>query len=361
MIYLDNTQSILSSYLNNTEKIMNHLLESKPFCGIARILTNLDLGFPHDVVRLAGGFATGICVSWQSEIPFIPIDICMNVCTVSLYELGDYVDLKEEEFKKLTKNLNASSYISNFHRGNHFISLLEDIYTSKYYIMIHSSAAEFETLYNGLYPVEGNFFHSNINYYHDEGIYVRYLSGKSAELFYRLIKNAYEYNQNRHDFIINSLLGNVNLIVNCKHYHHYGMPDSNIALLGSHIIGRGQETPLLTREGENVYLIKYHDIKEKKLQLFDNKKLFITPHGLGKQHCRDFKIYIDEKKKYLQLDSLQYKIKYGESLREHPGLRIRTLDMKDYFKKLSSLYSYSILSEFKQIISYNKNGFIRWK
>lgn len=361
MVYLDNTQIILSEYLNETENILNALLDTTPYCGQAKIITNLDLGFPHDVIRIAGGFATGICVHWKSKIPFIPIDICMNVCTVSLYELNSNIELKEECFERMLGKLNDSSYIANFHRGNHFISLLEEIGSHKNYIMIHSSAAEFETLYNGLYPVEGNFFYDNMKIYRKNGKYIRYLSGKSAELFYDIARNAYCYNENRHDFIIASLLDNINLIDNVKHYHHYGMPNENIALIGSHLVRDNQETPLLTREGENVYLIKYNNVLDPSLRLSDKYPYFLTPHGLGKKHSKKFKIIIDENSKYMQLDEIKYKIEYGQSLRAHPGLEIRNIDMREYFKKFSLVYDYNIVNEFMQIVSYNKSGFIKWK
>lgn len=74
MIYIDSTQEKLYSMLETTENVMNHLLAASTFSGNAKIVYNLDLGFPHDVIRIAGGFATGIYVSWNSKTPFVPID-----------------------------------------------------------------------------------------------------------------------------------------------------------------------------------------------------------------------------------------------------------------------------------------------
>ena len=259
MMYLDDTQKILFRHLQKTEQIMNHLLSNEPYYGNASIVANIDLGFPHDVIRLAGGFATGIYVKWESKVPFVPIDVCMNACTVSLYELSENNSdfFSKEALQKLLLKLERSSYKANFHRGNHFISYLESVNEKKGYVMIHSSAAEFETNYNGLYPVEGNFFYNKIRTYYLDGKYIRYIEGRDAELFWKLASNLYAYNEGRHDFIITSLLDEKNKVIEGKHYHHYGMPSQQEALLGSHLIEHGQSVPLLTVPGDNVYLIKY--------------------------------------------------------------------------------------------------------
>lgn len=49
MYYLDETQRVISDYLDITENMLNELLINKKFCGHAKIQSTLDLGFPHDV------------------------------------------------------------------------------------------------------------------------------------------------------------------------------------------------------------------------------------------------------------------------------------------------------------------------
>lgn len=360
MSFLDDTQIVLTSYLKMTEEILNDLLDKKPYCGCAHIIPNLDLGFPHDVIRIAGGFATGMGVLWQSEIPFVPIDICMNVCTVSLYELKDCIEFTESKIEKLISKIDESSYMANFHRGNHFISYLQDVKTDKKYIMIHSSAAEFETGYNGLYPVESNFFYGKMKVFHSRNRYVRYLDGKPAKLFYKMAYDIYQYNENRHDFMIESFMDNSEDIINSKHYHHYGMPSEQIALLGSHMITRNMETPLLTRVGENVYIIEYKNLLNKQLKIWENQSYFLTPHGLGKKHCGTPDLQINDVEQSMKLDNCSYKIKYGESLRSHPNLQIRDIKMQEFFSFLAQNYEFGIINEFQQVASYNKDGFIRW-
>ena len=359
---LDDTQNKLMVYLGETEKIMNDLLCRSPYNGYARIISNLDLGFPHDVIRLAGGFATGICVRWESCVPFIPVDICMNACTVSIYELSDgkIEFFNVENIKKLLTNLEHSSYIANFHRGNHFISLLQSVQDEKYFIMIHSSAAEFETLFNGLYPVEGNWVYENTKVHFAHGRYLRYVEGKAAETYAKLADNLYAFNENRHDFIISAMLGNLERINSVQHYHHYGMPCSNVALLGSHLIRNGQTAPLLTRPGENIYLIRYNEVIDKSLELMPGKEYFITPHGFGKNSTKQTQMRVDYDKNAFFLDSKRYKIIYGERLSDKPRLEIRSIQMDKYFEYFSKSYIYEIEKEFKQLASYSKLGFIKW-
>lgn len=359
---LDNTQTLLVNYLADTENILNDLLEKEPYLGHAKIIPNLDLGFPHDVIRLAGGFATGACVLWESKIPFVPVDICMNACTVSIYELNDEAldFFCEKRFHVLLEHLAQSSYKANFHRGNHFISLLEDLVNGTHYLMMHSSAAEFETLYNGLYPVEGNYIYDNTKVYDSRGRYVRYVDGVAAEIYWKLASNLYRFNENRHDFIVAALLEKDFSIQNAEHYHHYGMPCQQIALMGCHLMHSGQKAPLLTRPGENVYLIQYENVLDKSLAVSQKNDLFVTPHGFGKHHIYETSIQVDYEKKRLQLDQYKYKIMYGESLRAHPGLEIRRISPKEFFMHFSKVYNYRIVKEFRQLASFNKQGYIEW-
>ena len=359
MLLLDDTQRILDSYLQESEIILNNLLLEKFNNKGCKIIPCLDLGFPHDVIRLAGGFATGMYITWFERATFVPIDICMNVCSVSIYELkkGDIELVTQKAIEKLLDNLSKSSYIANFHRGNHFISYAESINNQKKYIIIHSSAAEFETYYNGLYPVENNYFYSRIKTFYSRNRYIRYIDGNTAELFYALAENLYAYNERRHDFIIASLIDERDEVTKKKHYHHYGMPNRNEALLGCHKIRKGDETPLLTRPGENIYLIKYFDAKPE-YRLDD--EFFITPHGLGKCHIQEPHFSVNITDSNMTFDGLEYSIKYGSSLRNHPGLKLRDMPVSNYFSFFDNVYKYEIIDEFRQISSYNKLGYRKW-
>lgn len=355
---LDSTYEALTKYLQQTENVMNRLLYDVPFCGKAKIIPNYDLGFPHDVIRIAGGFATGIYVSWNTCVPFIPVDICMNVCSVSIYKL-EYTNcdfFTESGIQKLIDKMRGSSYIANFQRGNHFISLVESLRDGKLYIIIHSSAAEFETQYNGLYPVEGNYFFNKVKVYRSGGRYIRYIMGSDAELFYEIAGHLFVYNEIRHDFIVNSLIDSSNSCSSVSHYHHYGMPTDHEAVIGCHLQTSGEKRPLLTRPGENIYLLRYNSRTDNNAV---NQLQFTTPHGLGKMHIKVPLIHLGQNT--FELDNTKYKIRYGESLRNHPNLQLRTLPIIDYMNQMKEHYDYSIDDEYRQLKSFNKDGFIDWR
>jgi hypothetical protein len=139
------------------------------------------------------------------------------------------------------------------------------------------------------------------------------------------------------------------------------MPDSRTALIGSHLLKCGDISPLLTRPGENIYLIKYNDVLDNSLKLDFNKNYFITPHGYGKKHKDCPLIRYDKDNNKLTVDSVEYNVKYGESLRDNPALGLRECTHQEYFSYLSKHYDYTVEQELIQLASYNKNGFIKWK
>lgn len=364
MFELDNTQIQLIKYLKKTESTFNKLLLS--FHGQAKIRSTLDLGFPHDVIRIAGGFATGAYVEWKSDIPIIPVDTCVNVCSCSIFEIED--DIRslfcEEKFNILLGKINNSIYISNYHRGNHFISYLQSKVTGKRFLLLHSSASEFKSNYNGLYPVRDNWYYDDIKVYRFDNSYIRYIEGKKAELFYKIAQNAIEFNEIRQEFIAESLIGNMTKIKNVNHFHHYFMPNNHSVIMGSHIITSDQITPVLTIPGADIYMVKF--ISPKSEELYIDKKRFLTPHGWGKRHKYTPKLDLNVNANQFSLDEINYNIEFGESIRAHPNLELRDFKTKNisrkenFFSYLSKFYNFNIIDEFTQIASYNKAGVIKW-
>lgn len=365
MLCYDVTHEVLSNYLKNTERLMNELL-SKKFSGKAKISMVPDLGFPHDVIRIAGGFATGAHIEWDTDKPFIPVDTCVNVCSTSFFEIGEDISelLSEENLNSVKVNLANGIYLSNFHRGNHFVAYLKGIKSGKRYLLLHSSANEFKDNYNGLYPVKGNWYYDHIKTYTDGNTYIRYLDEKYAEMFYRIAQGLYEFNEIRHEFIANIILKGTKINGNPMHFHHYGMPTSESISMGCHVICEGKIVPVLSLPGENLYMIKFNSIKDETLRI--NKQEFITPHGWGKCHKGIPRIMLDLEKNMFFLDEEKYDIKYGTSLRAHPNLELRDFQKKglsrreSFFSYLATLYDFEIIDELEQIVSWNKLGVKKW-
>jgi hypothetical protein len=362
--YYDRTQKVLRQYLNNTENRFNELLSE--YGGNAKIKTTLDLGFPHDVIRIAGGFATGVYVEWDSSFPIIPVDTCVNVCTCSFFEVSDNIQkiFKTVTFKELNKKLANSIYMSNFHRGNHFISFLKSQTTSKLFLLLHSSAFELERKFNGLYPIAENWYYDKIETYVNKNGYIRYISGSDAELFFKIAQHSIPFNENRHEFIAHQLLQGITKVQTVEHHHHYFMPNNHSVVMGNYVIKAGDIAPILTLPGENIYRVKFKKAKFKELYI-DNEK-FLVPHGWGKRHKTVPALSLDILANKFYLDKNTYDIVFGESLRDHPNLELRdfqttTCGRKEkFFSVLGEMYEYSLIDELSQVVSYNKLGVRVW-
>lgn len=364
MISYDNTHISLIQYLTKTEQMLNELL-SKRFSGSARIKTLPDLGFPHDVIRIAGGFATGAYVDWNSEKPFVPVDTCVNVCSVSCFEINNDIRtlFNSEHLDTIKSHLHSGIYLSNFHRGNHFMSYLKSIKTQKRYLLLHSSANEFKDNFNGLYPIKGNWYFDKIKTYSNNNSYIRYLDGKDAEMFYSIASDLYRFNETRHEFIAHVLLKDFAAINKVSHFHHYGMPNNFSIIMGGHIMKNNEIAPLLTVPGENVYFIKYNYPKDDTLKI--NDSLFLTPHGWGKTHIGTPSISLKVPENKFILDEESYEIEFGTSLRNHKNLKLRdfsslnSANNDNFFKYLTELYDFEIIDEMEQISSWSKEG-VKW-
>lgn len=365
LIYYDETQKTLEQYLLKTEELMNELL-IKSFSGSAQIKATTDLGFPHDVIRIAGGFATGVYVSWEANRPFVPVDTCVNVCSVSFFELDEDISglFTIEHLEFIKKCLSRGIYISNFHRGNHFVSYMRSIVTGKLYLLLHSSANEFKENYNGLYPVKGNWFFDNIKRYTNGCRYLNYLDNQDAEMFYKIASGLYEFNEIRHEFIARIILGSEKDILNVNHYHHYGMPTQNSVVMGAHVLQDQEIAPVLSMPGKNIYMLKFNSLRDDSLSI--NKVQFITPHGWGKKHKSIPQISLDADANSFSLDENTYNIEFGSSLRSHSNLELRNFcdeksNQKDnFFDYLGKMYDFEIIDEMEQIISWNKEGVKVW-
>lgn len=358
---IDSTQVVLINFLKKTETLFKQLLQEKGWGKHVQIIPALDLGFPHDVIRIAGGFATGAYVEWDSTYPVIPIDTCVNDCSVSFFEITDagIFSLCKPNIERWESKMQNSNYKLNFHRGNHFMAIIQSVKNKKLYLLLHSSANEFKDNYNGLYPVEGNYFYSRAKVFEKDNHYLRYLAGTDAETFWCVSKQLPSFNEARHEFLASALLDGFSPILNKSTYHHYYMPNANSVIMGGHITNAGEEYPFLTSTGNNIYMIRYNNVKDTCLKL-SGCQSFITPHGLGKEsNCKpDIKINLNSQ--MFSLNGISYPIHFGFSLRDHPSLSIRNFDWDKYQCYLNEQYDIEVTDEFVQLISWNKKGIIQW-
>ena len=95
----DNTQKEILRHIEITARLLSKVgtkLSGNPKESI--IYAMPDLGIAQNGTRMLGGFYTGACYTWNSNIPFVPVDTTVNVCGTAVYKLKRRITT--QEFKK---------------------------------------------------------------------------------------------------------------------------------------------------------------------------------------------------------------------------------------------------------------------
>lgn len=305
----DNTQKILLPYIKETEKIFNKVIKryDKRNESGAIVIPSLDLGYPNNIMRLAGGFATGMFIDWECGTPIIPVDATVNVCSSSVFEINEPSEQFFQNFKKNIKDIfvDASSnfgYSFSFDSGNHFLMIASDE-TGKHYLVLHSSAKEMKESYFGLYPKEENWYFSKIKTYKEGTRYLRYLKDEEAKYFIQTAHHLEKYNEEMHKWIANKLNwrkddNNPPIIK-----HHYYMPTDSSIAIGTFVESPGETVPLFSDVQKPVYLFKIGE--DNWTYNLGEKKVCIVPHGWGQEIESIAEIIHNENNLQFKLDDQQ--------------------------------------------------------
>lgn len=208
----DNTQRVLLPYIKTTEQIICKVLKLYDPYAVCNIFPSFDLGVPNNVTRLAGGFATGSIISWDSSVPFVPVDITLNTCSSSYYYIDNSLaktvskKLNEKKIIEMTVQGEKQGYMFSFASGNHFIMLAKNK-DNQYVLLLHSSNKEYKIGKEALYPTTNSWFAEVKKRYIDSkcGRYLDYLIGESALKFQKIaLKNNYK-NSEIHSWIASYL------------------------------------------------------------------------------------------------------------------------------------------------------------
>ena len=308
----DETQQSILEQLSKTEELLSKVAsklsgKSKR----AEIFAMPDLGIAQNGTRMMGGFYTGACYTWDSDVPFIPVDATINVCGTAVYKMSQKISNQEfierldrvmnqrDSYVNFVKNClpkeiqnsidvnDASKFYWNYNKGNHFVILADsdgsDGLAAGQYMIVHASAIEFkrDNLQYGLYPVKGNWFYEDIQteYDHDHKRYLRYIAGEKAKKFYAIVSYLKKFNKIRNQYFCKAVLGNLieKEVVNIS---HYGMPTINAVCIGTQ--WEKQNYTLLTAPGNDVFLV-HPEINSSCKNYFslDNRNIILTPHGCG--------------------------------------------------------------------------------
>lgn len=288
----DKTQEVLLKYIKETEILLNRVVKKydKRDESGAVIIPSLDLGYPNNVMRLAGGFATGMLIDWDCGTSFVPIDATVNVCTSSVFKIIPSRELLSdfEGYVKRVVETEATSlgYSFSLKSGNHFLMLATDE-KGDYYLVLHSSVKEMKESYLGLYPSETNWYSSRIKSDPLQSIqsnerYIRYIKGDEATYFIKTAHYLEKYNVEIHEWIATKMNcggKDENAIIR----HHYYMPTDSSIAIGTFVETPGTIVPLFSDIGKPVYLFEIGK-DNWTYNLGGNKgEVCVVPHGWGQQ------------------------------------------------------------------------------
>lgn len=283
----DNLQTVLLKHIKATERLLNNAIKiyDKRDESGAIIIPSLDLGYPNNIMRLAGGFATGILIDWECGTPIIPIDATVNVCSSSVFKINPSDELLKNFVATIKSTIEKAvlncGYSFSFTIGNHFLMLANDN-DGYYYLVLHSSAKEMKESYFGLYPSEGNWYSSKIKHIYEDNKYLRYIKGDEAEYFIETAHHIEKYNEEIHKWLSFELNCKIKPEMSIIKHHYYMPTDSSIAI-GAFAELPGETVPLFSDVKKPVYLFKIGE-NNWTYNLGGRKgSVCVVPHGWGQQ------------------------------------------------------------------------------
>lgn len=359
----DHAQQYLIPHIRRTEILFREALRTLDPAADCVITAAADLCLPHDVIRIAGGFATGCVVDWSCSVDVIPVDTTVNIDTSSIFWLDDdpYARFDSGRFETLRAAIETdSSYEWNFHKGNHFISLVRSRKDGRSALMIHSNEKEFKYQLNGLMPVGGNWYMHDVVVFRRGSSYIRLLVGNKAAVFHKLAMDLEPYNINRHRMIATMLLDGIANIDGEYHKHHYFMPTKTTVAIGCYLCHPGEVVPVLSRLGEDIHMFKCESGGQNGITLHDGTKWLLVPHGWGKTATDPVEVVYDEM--LFTINGQTFPVLPKATLGIHPGLVVREFDPDpksplSLFSMISTHTPGAVVDTLEQRCSYTKAGF----
>lgn len=345
----DYTQLELLTHLKVTEELLTRVATNLSGCKKTATITAMpDLGIAKNVTRMMGGFFTGAHYTWDSDVPFIPVDATVNVCGTAVFRLKKEISINNFLSKVNNVLADCSQYTWNYTVGNHFISLArsngEYGLEAGYYMIVHASANEFKYGKNGLYPSSGVWYEKYIQteYLENSTRYLRYIAGEPAIRFYDIAKGLIQFNTERNQHFIKSVLGNEFLGEEILSIQHYGMPNDHTICIGTH--WESTLYTLLTAPGKPIYLINP-----------DKSSFFSSPHGFGLE-LKTPRIEFSSNSITLGENSFLL----GESINIGTDA-INRYHSEEAISKLLNICPGNIVGKMQQIVSISKDGTKIWR
>jgi hypothetical protein len=355
------TKDLLSRHIAQTNILVRNSLSLYDPSATSKMIGTMELGFPNDVIRLAGGFATGLYLEWMSSMPFIPVDATVNVCTTSVFLLSEdiYNNLTVLKFQGLNNFLSDFELTSNFHRGNHFVIYAKSRKTKQCFLILHSDA--YKTGFDSISPEPENWYYDNLSVYTEEERYLRYITGDYAKKYYLLTKENEKTNCQKHMQVAKYFLDGKAELLKEDHYHHHFMPTQNSIAIGCYLIKSNSTLPILTYPGKPIYIYNFSAPYKSDICVGDK---FLVPHGWGRHINRNVALSINLSNNTLLLDNSIFPIQAKATINAIEGLKVREYDLSNdsdsYLYLLEKEYSGMNIDYLDQCIAYTKTGYKKY-
>lgn len=355
----DKAQAFLSSHLRETQQLLLESLRSLDPNAECQIRYAADLGIPWDVLRLAGGFATGCVVDWKCNIPIVPVDTTMNVDLTSVFELSSAptrgLFALTEMHRIRTTIENNSSFSWNFESGNHFISLCRD--GKNWILVLHSNDREFKGQYNGLYPATENWYARNLRTLGHPTRPIRILTGSAAKLFNDTSQMLRSYNRVRHEMIAECVLNGSAVVASVHHKEHYFMPTSSTACLGAYLSAPQERVVVFSEPGAPLAIFEPHGGGPNQIHLLSGGEALIVPHGWGVGLTTS---NIEVTWPEVAIDGRRHQVDLGHSFFGDQAVAPRSFkSQQDFFGTISADVPGRIVREVEQVESCSRAGIQR--
>lgn len=354
----DDTQKILLPYIKETKELFEKTIkEYDSQRSEFLIFPSLDLGFPNNVQRLAGGFATGMLVMWKCGTPIIPVDATVNVCSSSVFEIDNFnTDMEDDDFKKyieyiMFKATRGNGYSFSFDSGNHFLMIAQDINSKQLYLVLHSSANGFKNSYIGLYPVEDNWYSDYIRVaFGSNARYIRFIKDYSAVHFIENAHKLEKYNVQIHKWFADYISNN-NSSTKGKTFHHYYMPTDSSIAIGTYVEEPNKIVPLFSDVGKDIYMFKIG--KDNWKIRLGGREVCLVPHGWGQVIDNVKSVVVDNENKILRIDNYEYTIDSKSRIQNGINKHVRKFkDGEEFLEKGKAMIKGEIVQTLRPIYLY---------
>ncbi|MDR1696765.1 MAG: hypothetical protein LBR41_00915, partial [Rickettsiales bacterium] len=208
---IDGTQNALFPWIARTEQIIEHVLHKLDANSWVEITPTIDMGITPDIFRIAGGFTAGMSLEWDCHIPFVPVDTTVDACASSYHIFPrEYLNfvmnrrITKKHLHSVRLRAKRQHSMKTGFKGNHFISVGE----------IDENTAALALHFESWKKADEVYLRPGCWYWNDikveqmpDGRYLRYITGKTAQEFYKRHERQKSESRRIHDYYTEQIIG----------------------------------------------------------------------------------------------------------------------------------------------------------